>query len=266
MLLKSSLPGTTRHVLLTLSCHVNDAGEACHPSVAQLCEETALSKRVVCLHLKAAAEAGWIVVAKHGFGGQKWARNEYRLAWPDDEKRAELSGAKNAESVSEGGDFNDTKNAEGGYFNDIKVGTQSTHLRADHIYGFPSSIPNNPLTPLTADAVDACPMFGEFWRLLPAHRHIAKAKCLRMWLRKGLEARGERVIAALKADLASEQWRKQGGEFVPHPFTWLNQDRFERDLSAKAQRLCSVPGCSEAAKFAMGHRELCAAHFRADEQ
>lgn len=82
-ILKSGLQATTRHVLLTLSCHMNDAGESCYPSIELLCEETGLSNRSVITHLKVAEEGGWIVVDKHGFSGQKWARNEYRIAWPN---------------------------------------------------------------------------------------------------------------------------------------------------------------------------------------
>ncbi len=81
-ILKSTLPATTRHVLLTLACHMNDAGESCYPSIALLCEETGLSNRTVIDHIEKAAQAGWIVVDQHGFSGQKWKRNEYRIAWP----------------------------------------------------------------------------------------------------------------------------------------------------------------------------------------
>lgn len=81
--LKSGLPPTTRLVLLTLGCHMNDAGESCFPSIEMLCDETGLSKRAVLIHIKVASDAGWILVDKHGYGGRKWARNEYQIAWPD---------------------------------------------------------------------------------------------------------------------------------------------------------------------------------------
>ncbi|WP_069267396.1 helix-turn-helix domain-containing protein [Paraburkholderia nodosa] len=76
-IIKSKLPPTTRHVLLTLSCHLNDLGEDCFPSTAMLAAETGLSERSVCTHLALAAEQGWFVVRKHGYGKQKWARHEY---------------------------------------------------------------------------------------------------------------------------------------------------------------------------------------------
>lgn len=76
-IIKSPLPPTTRHVLLTLSCHLNDLGEDCFPSTAMLATETGLTERSVCTHLALAAEQGWFVVRKHGYGKQKWARHEY---------------------------------------------------------------------------------------------------------------------------------------------------------------------------------------------
>ncbi len=83
-IINSTLPATTRHVLLTLSCHVNDAGEPVYPSTRLLAAETNLSERAVITHLRAAAEAGWLVTEKHGYGGQKWARNQYYPLIPDD--------------------------------------------------------------------------------------------------------------------------------------------------------------------------------------
>lgn len=81
-ILKSGLKPTTRHVLLTLSCHVNDVGQSAYPSTKLLAEETGLSERAVITHLHEASEAGWLRICKHGFGGQKWARNEYYPAMP----------------------------------------------------------------------------------------------------------------------------------------------------------------------------------------
>lgn len=81
--LKSDLLPVTRHVLLTLACHMNDAGESCFPSIQMLCEETGLSKQTLITHLKHATDAGWIVVGKVGLSGQRWGRNSYQIDWPD---------------------------------------------------------------------------------------------------------------------------------------------------------------------------------------
>jgi len=81
--LASDLKATTRHVLLTISCHMSDAGESCFPSTRLLSLETGLSERAVCHHIGLARSAGWIDVRRHGYAGRRWARNEYRARWPD---------------------------------------------------------------------------------------------------------------------------------------------------------------------------------------
>ncbi len=98
-ILKSDLPPTTRHVLLTLACHMNPMGESCFPSIKLLCEETGLSNRAVITHLQNATEIGWITVGKHGFGGQRWAAHEYRPAWPHHLRSAAESFAKAVNEV-----------------------------------------------------------------------------------------------------------------------------------------------------------------------
>ncbi len=87
--LKTQLPSTTKFVLLALACHMNDFGEDCFPSVELLCAETGLSNRAVISHLQKAIEAGWITVFKHGYGGRRWARNEYHIGWPELEEGSE---------------------------------------------------------------------------------------------------------------------------------------------------------------------------------
>jgi hypothetical protein len=84
-IIRSSLPATTRHVLLTISCFMNDVGGGCYPTTKQLEEATGLSERAVCKHIGIAKAAGWLIVAEHGFRGQKWKNHEYCAAWPVEE-------------------------------------------------------------------------------------------------------------------------------------------------------------------------------------
>jgi hypothetical protein len=62
---------------------MNDGGEGCFPTVALLVKETGLSRSAVLKHIGKARAAGWIKVGLHGFSGQRWANNEYRVAWPE---------------------------------------------------------------------------------------------------------------------------------------------------------------------------------------
>ena len=119
-ILKSELSPTTRLVLLTLSCHMNDAGESCFPSIATLVEETGLSRSSVIAHIKLAKGAGWIRVGLHGFGGQKWKSHEYTSAIPDSVLCCE-AGPADRPPLSEGGPAGGPAMAEGGPAPDKKV-------------------------------------------------------------------------------------------------------------------------------------------------
>ena len=92
-ILESDLPPTTRHVLLTLSCHMNDVGESCYPTIDTLARETGLSKRAVITHIQSANKLGWIKVGEHGFRGQRWRSHEYSVGMPASEGGASSSPA-----------------------------------------------------------------------------------------------------------------------------------------------------------------------------
>lgn len=62
---------------------MNELGESCHPSTADICRYSGLDKKTVLKHIATAREAGWIGVSQHGYRGQKWKRQEYAARWPD---------------------------------------------------------------------------------------------------------------------------------------------------------------------------------------
>lgn len=80
---RSDLPAETRHVLLTLSLFMNEMGEGCFPSVAELATATGRDRKTVMKHLDTAREAGWIAVSQLGLRGRKWRRSEYKARWPE---------------------------------------------------------------------------------------------------------------------------------------------------------------------------------------
>ena len=38
------------------------------------------------------------------------------------------------------------------------------------------------------------------------------------------------MLAAIEKQKASAQWQENGGQFIPYPATWLNQNRWEDEL------------------------------------
>jgi hypothetical protein len=90
-------------------------------------------------------------------------------------------------------------------------------------------------TPPTPSAEGEPSRFEEFWGLWPAHkRKVAKDQCEKKWGSKECDAIAERVLSALKAFKLSDDWRKDGGEFIPSPLVWLNQARWEAHVETAA--------------------------------
>lgn len=70
-------------------------------------------------------------------------------------------------------------------------------------------------------------MFDEFWTLYP--RKIAKAVARKSWSRL-TENQQLQAAKALTDHLAYWEAKETELEFIPHPATWLNQERFEDEL------------------------------------
>lgn len=63
-IVESNLKPTTRHVLLTLSLHMNERGGSCFPSVETLARETDLNRATIIRQLQIAETDGWLVVER----------------------------------------------------------------------------------------------------------------------------------------------------------------------------------------------------------
>ena len=132
---KSELPATTKHVLLTISIHMDETGGGAYPTIDLLAQETSLSRRVVILHIRNAINAGWLRSKVHGFAGQKWKNHEYEANWPE-ENQGEIEG-----EIDQKGGYPKSLPPEkvvtlmhkGGYPNDKKVVTQGNPSIPDNI-------------------------------------------------------------------------------------------------------------------------------------
>ncbi|MBY5594133.1 helix-turn-helix domain-containing protein [Rhizobium leguminosarum] len=140
-ILKTSLPATTKHVLLVISCHMNDMGEGCYPSTKTLGERCSLSERSVCSHIEDAEKAGWLAVQRHGFSGQKWARHEYMPSWPK---------ATESDAKADKGTEPDDRKA-------LNLTSKGTEPDAAYIDNIPNNIPVEHSKPKTKASSRALP-------------------------------------------------------------------------------------------------------------
>jgi hypothetical protein len=70
------------------------------------------------------------------------------------------------------------------------------------------------------------PGFEQFWQAYP--RKDAKSDAAKAYARlKPDEALQATILAALRRQAQSDQWKRDGVKFVPHAATWLNGRRWE---------------------------------------
>lgn len=70
--------------------------------------------------------------------------------------------------------------------------------------------------------------FEEFWGSYP--RKTAKKDAWGAWSRAKGKPDIETILTALDHQKRSDQWKKDAGQFIPHPGTWLNQARWDDEL------------------------------------
>lgn len=75
--------------------------------------------------------------------------------------------------------------------------------------------------------IDHQKTFETFWKTYP--RKIAKVKAKDMWKRKNLGAIVDKIVAFVEQAKKTDQWSQT--QYIPHPTTFLNQQRWEDDLA-----------------------------------
>lgn len=78
--------------------------------------------------------------------------------------------------------------------------------------------------------------FHRFWQAYP--RKVSKPEALKAWGKENPDDElTENILRAIAVQKQSPQWMKDGGEFIPHPATWLNKKRWADQVSVIEKRL-----------------------------
>lgn len=72
--------------------------------------------------------------------------------------------------------------------------------------------------------------FDLFWEAYP--RKVGKQAAAKAFAKVKVPV--DKLIAAVEAQKRSKDWQKDGGQYIPHPTTWLNQGRWEDEVEAAA--------------------------------
>ena len=71
--------------------------------------------------------------------------------------------------------------------------------------------------------------FDSFWKSYPKKK--GKDKCMRWFSsHKVTEELLEQMLQAIEEQKKSNDWQKDNGQFIPYPYTWLNQGRWKDEV------------------------------------
>lgn len=78
--------------------------------------------------------------------------------------------------------------------------------------------------------IDSDVGFASFWSVFPNKK--AKQDAFKAWSKlKPCDALQASILKAIEIQRQGEDWRKEGGRFIPHPATWINGRRWEDSTS-----------------------------------
>lgn len=191
-------------VLISLADQSNDEG-VCWPSVTTIMRRTGLCERAVRGHLKDLEEAGHIT---RGYrDGQSTVYTVHPIATP----AKEFIPHANTPALHAPPPLHHMHH------------TPAPHAPITVIEPKVEPTPNAKGKPSLVD--DG---FASFWRAYP--KKVGKGAAERVWKRAKVNGHLSEVLAAVEAQKASEQWRKDGGQYIPNPATWINQRRWEDEV------------------------------------
>ena len=72
-------------------------------------------------------------------------------------------------------------------------------------------------------------LFSEFWQAYP--KKVGKGYAFECFKKiKPTKELVDIMIEAIKKQKKSDMWKRDKGQYIPNPSTWLNQKRWEDDL------------------------------------
>ena len=213
----TAIPANAKLLYAELSSLTNEKGY-CFASNAYFAANFSMTDTSVRRLLKALADRGFIRidVVRDKKTNQVKERKIYvglnpaTSAPPSAQNCAEGSAQKSAEGSAQ-------KSAEG----------SAQNCSALIMYNNKNNNNKPPIVPHRGDA--GSELFDRFWALYPKKRN--KPAALRAWRRLNPTAALCMTMSrALKRQMASEEWTKDGGRYVPYPSSWLNGARWEDEM------------------------------------
>lgn len=88
---------------------------------------------------------------------------------------------------------------------------------------------NTPIVPKGTTSTESFSShFSNFWNCYP--KKVGKRAAWAAWRRHKLGTKIVEILKAVESQKKSEQWQRDGGQYIPNPATWLNQGRWDDEI------------------------------------
>ncbi len=81
--------------------------------------------------------------------------------------------------------------------------------------------------------------FDSFWAAYPAHRRNAKQQMLKAWKTRKLDNEIGKIMSHIQS-MKSGDWARDEGRFVPNASTYINQSRWEAEVTETGNSIESI--------------------------
>lgn len=194
---------------------------------AQIGRHTGLSERECSRLIEELEDAGVFSRTEEGviFSRRMVHDEDVRNRRGEGGKAGSSHGAKGAEHGAKGGRPRKEKGGSENPPSDEERGDTKPPLEPPPSSSSSSSSSKTPLTPQGVGGPTFPPGFDAFWAAYP--RKIGKDAAAKAFARRRVGAELlQSMLSAVEAQRDSDQWRRDGGQFIPHPATWLNEGRW----------------------------------------
>ncbi|TQF00199.1 MAG: helix-turn-helix domain-containing protein [Spiribacter salinus] len=221
-------------VLGVLYAHANAAG-ACWPSLAAIADMAALDRRDAQRTLRRLEATGWVEIDQ---GTGRGRSSSYRVPPAIDERAGTdtvVSPEKRAGGCTPKGRVDTHKRAGGSTPKGRVASPARNRPRTDHE---PTKEHTNARGARDRRALsqEQQARFTRFWSVYP--RRVAKREAEKAWRALDPDDRlTDRICAAVERARQSEQWRRDGGRYIPHPATWLRRGSWEDEDEIRIEPL-----------------------------
>lgn len=98
--------------------------------------------------------------------------------------------------------------------------------------------------------------FAEFWTAYPRKKNKVDAQ--KAWQQVKGDSIFEEIVAGLQRAIASSDWTKAGGQYIPYPASWLRAGGWMDEIGTNATATCQT--CRHHGDQCQGKDETCSAY------